>query len=205
MKKAQREVLKEAWDTSWLLGGAGSGCHCMQKHVALGKLPFVSGPLFPTYPMGKTARSLLAGVLLQLYIKDHRVSGCCGDGNDMSTQSELKTWRKAFSNRSNLSQFCHLQLQRYKLHYFVCSGSRKTFFLSNTDSCRQQAKFWPIELINIVFNWGSKFHPAWLRACLHRWAQTHAGSSVCLPSQLDSSWLQHRVALAWAIWLLEGN
>lgn len=63
----------------------------MQKHVALGKLPFVSGPLFPIHPMGKTARSLLAGVLLQLYIKDHWVSGCCGDGNHMSTQSELKT------------------------------------------------------------------------------------------------------------------
>lgn len=104
---------------------------------SLGKLPFVSGPSFLINPLGKTARSLLSGGLLELYIKDHRVSGHCGDGNQMNTQPEMKTQRKAFSNRSNLSQFCHLQLQRYKLYYFVYSGNRKTFYLSNTDSCQQ--------------------------------------------------------------------
>jgi len=70
--------------------------------------------------MGKTACALLSGALLELYIKDHRVSRHCGDGNQTSTQPEMKTQRKTFSNRSNLSQFCHLKLQRYELYYFVC-------------------------------------------------------------------------------------
>lgn len=55
IKKAQREVLKESWDTSWLLGGAGPGCHCMRQKVALANLPFVSGSLFPVCPMGKAS------------------------------------------------------------------------------------------------------------------------------------------------------
>lgn len=172
------------------------------KHVALGKLLFVSRPPSPSAQREKQHGSFSQGYCC--YIKDHRGPRLCGDGNHMGTQPEMKTQRKAFSKRSNLRQFCHLWLQRYKLYYFFCPGNGKTFFLSNTDLCRQQAKFWPIELINIVFNWGSSFHPAWLRACLRRWAQTHAGSSVCLPRQLDLSWFQHHTMLTWAMCLLAG-
>lgn len=105
-----------------------SVCHWVRKHVDLGKPPFDSGPLFPIYPKGKTARSLLSGVLLELYIKDHGVSGHCGDENQRSTQPEMKTHRKAFSNRCNLSQFCHPQLQSYKPS-FCLQRKRKTTLL----------------------------------------------------------------------------
>lgn len=109
---------------------------------SLGKVPFCLKASISNLPNKKNSTfSSFRGVVWVVHQRPQCVRALWGWEPDEHPTWDEKT--KAFSNRNNLSQFCRLQLQRYKLYYFVCLRKGKTFFLSNTDPCQQQAKFWP--------------------------------------------------------------
>lgn len=72
---------------------AGPGCQCMRQNVALGKSPFCLWDSAPRLPNGKNQHIPFSQGLLELYIKEHKVSRDFGDGNYVSTQPEEETQR----------------------------------------------------------------------------------------------------------------
>lgn len=78
---------------------------------SLDKSPFCLWDSVPCLPNGKNQHVPFSQGLLEFYIEEHEVSRHCGGGNHVSTQPEVETQSKAFSNRNNPSHFCHLQLQ----------------------------------------------------------------------------------------------